>query len=370
MPSIKRRPNGAWRARYRDADGKEHTRHFKFKDNPRDPENSAQHWLTGELAKLRDGTWIDPRTAKTTVGEWCTVWIRGYESKRPSTVRQARSHIKHIVAEFGARQLVSIRPSEVKAWTAKLRAQGLADSTVYALHARLAHIFADAVHDGLIPRSPCSRRTSPPTAKQRPYVATTAQVWELHDAMPDGLKPVILLGAFAGLRVAELAVLRVDDVDFMRGIITPAIQYPSEPLKTETSKTAIPIPHELALMLNRIPAKWGSGTLVVSEIGRPLAPYTIERTFRAVADALEGLPAGFRIHDLRHYFASLLIASGLDVKVVQARLRHASAKTTLDTYGHMWPDKDESARAAVAAVLNDRFSTRADSLRTEPASSQ
>jgi hypothetical protein len=55
-----------------------------------------------------------------------------------------------------------------------------------------------------------------------------------------------------------------------------------------------------------------------------------------------------------HYFASLLIASGLDVKVVQNRLRHASAKTTLDTYSHMWPDKDESARAAVANVLAAR----------------
>lgn len=55
-----------------------------------------------------------------------------------------------------------------------------------------------------------------------------------------------------------------------------------------------------------------------------------------------GLPDGFRHHDLRHYFASLLIASGADVKIVQARLRHASAKTTLDTYGHLWPDSDES----------------------------
>ena len=36
---------------------------------------------------------------------------------------------------------------------------------------------------------------------------------------------------------------------------------------------------------------------------------------------------------------------------VQARLRHASAKTTLDTYGHIWPDRDESTRAAVDAVL-------------------
>lgn len=53
---------------------------------------------------------------------------------------------------------------------------------------------------------------------------------------------------------------------------------------------------------------------------------------------MAGLPDGFRFHDLRHYFASLLIASGADVKTVQARLRHASAKTTLGTYGHLWPD--------------------------------
>ena len=66
-----------------------------------------------------------------------------------------------------------------------------------------------------------------------------------------------------------------------------------------------------------------------------------------------GLPDDFRFHDLRHYFASLLIASGLDVKVVQARLRHASAKTTLDTYGHLWPDRDDTSRAAVAAVYQD-----------------
>jgi integrase len=49
------------------------------------------------------------------------------------------------------------------------------------------------------------------------------------------------------------------------------------------------------------------------------------------------LPGGFRYHDLRHYLASLFIASGLDVKVVQTRLRHASAMTTPNTYGHMWP---------------------------------
>ncbi|MGL4340222.1 MAG: tyrosine-type recombinase/integrase [Rhodoglobus sp.] len=62
----------------------------------------------------------------------------------------------------------------------------------------------------------------------------------------------------------------------------------------------------------------------------------------------------FRFHDLRHYLASMLIASGADVKVAQARLHHASAKTTLDTYAHLWPDSDESTCIAIDAVMQER----------------
>jgi integrase len=87
---------------------------------------------------------------------------------------------------------------------------------------------------------------------------------------------------------------------------------------------------------------------------------TLAGTYVSPRTARTGLPDGFRYHDLRHYLGSLLIASGADVRTVQARLRHASAKTTLDTYGHLWPDRDESTRAAVDAVLQDR----ADSVRT------
>ena len=80
---------------------------------------------------------------------------------------------------------------------------------------------------------------------------------------------------------------------------------------------------------------------------------------------MKGLPAGFRYHDLRHHFASLLIARGADMKTVQARLRHGSAKTTSDTYGHLWPDKDESTKAVIDAVVDSKFQGPADSVRTE-----
>jgi integrase len=257
-------------------------------------------------------------------------------------------------------QLATVRPSHVKAWTTKLRERGMADSTVYAVYRRLSQIFADAVHDGIVPRSPCSRRTSPMKGKQRAYVATSAQVWALHDAMPERMRTAILLGAFVGLRVAEACGLRVSDVDFMRGIVAPAVQYPAEPLKTDVSKTPVPIPRSLAIQLSAHVAQWRADTLLTFDDGKQLGPWQLERAVRAARVTVTGLPPGFRYHDLRHFFASLLIASGANVKVVQSRLRHASAVTTLDTYGHLFPDQEEATRSAVEAVLV----ARADFLRT------
>ena len=150
----------------------------------------------------------------------------------------------------------------------------------------------------------------------------------------------------------------------MCGIVRPVQQGDGEELKTEISKTSLPIPRELAVKLSAGVAGWGRGL----RRHRPRRPADLDVSHRASDPfgAAESRRAteDFRFHDLRHYLESLLIGSGLDVKVVQHRLRHGSAKTMLDTYGHLWPDSDEAARAAVAAVL----AARGDSLGTANAS--
>jgi integrase len=350
MASITKRPDGQWRARYRDAADKEHARHFARKVD-------GQQWLNTVTSSVVTGTYVDPKTARTTVGDWCDSWLEGYGTRRASTVRQARVHVAKIKAEFGDVRLSALKPSQVRSWTAKLKTGGAMDSYVYALHGRLSQIMSDAVHDGVIARNPCSRRTSPGAAKQRPYVATTDQVWALYDALPEYMRRAVLLGAFAGLRTAEVCGLRTSDVDFLRGVISPAVQYPAEELKSDTSRTPIPIPRDLATALA---AGAEAGTwLLRTPLDEQVGPWQIDRAIRA-ARVEAGMPEGFRFHDLRHYFASLLIAAGSDVKVVQARLRHASATTTLNTYTHLWPDTEESTRAAVGAAI----AARADSLRT------
>ncbi len=123
----------------------------------------------------------------------------------------------------------------------------------------------------------------------------------------------------------------------------------------DASRAALPIPQSLALALSAHVAQWSAeGFVFVNEWGDQLAPWTLQRAIRTAREKVPGLPPDFRFHDLRHYLASMLIASGADVKVVQARLRHASAKTTLDTYAHLWPDSDESTRIAIDAVMQAR----------------
>lgn len=331
-----------WRARYSDPSGREFTKAFETKA-------AAKKWLASVSAAIVRDDYVDPKTAKITVGEWSEIWLAGYGTRKPSTVRQARVHCKHIVAEFGPVRVRDVRPSHVKAWTAKLAKSGMATSTVYAVYRRFVQLMGDAVADGIIMRSPCSRKTSPPQARQRPFVATDEQVWALHDVMPEHLRPAVLLGAFAGLRVSEAAALLVADVDFSGLTLTP-----SGDLKTQTSGNPVAISASLAARLREHIETYGGETVVTDELGGHSSSWAIERAIRARRTKVPGLPDGFRFHDLRHYFGSTLLAEGCSVKVVQSQMRHASATTTLNTYGHLLPDGNEKARAAIDKAMTAR----------------
>ncbi|MFD3399431.1 tyrosine recombinase XerC [Kribbella sp. NPDC058693] len=372
VPTARNGKGKRWLAVWHESDGRERTKAFERKVD-------ADRYWPGQETDVNRGTYVSPADAKTTVDEWCTTWLKGYATRRASTVRQAKTHVALIRKAFGELPLNGVRPSAVRSWCAQLKGDGYEASYVYALHARLSQIMADAVHDGILNKNPCSRRTSPGAGKQKPYCATTEQVWALYDAFPEHLRPAILLGAFVGLRTAEACGARIEDTDFMRGVFTPAVQWPAQPLKTDASKTPVPMPAELSLQLSAAVGRWGSEWLVTDSAGGQASTWSIDRAMRSVRKRhvkplphdhakdcrgclVPGLPAEFVFHDLRHYLASLLIASGADVKVVQARLRHASAKTTLDTYSHLWPDADESTRAAVGAVL----AARVGSLTEQP----
>jgi integrase len=80
-------------------------------------------------------------------------------------------------------------------------------------------------------------------------------------------------------------------------------------------------------------------------------PDSTSRAFRLLV-ARAGAP-GVRLHDLRHYVATRLLAAGVDVRTVAGRLGHRNASTTLNVYAHFVHDADEEAAAVLARLLDD-----------------
>jgi integrase len=125
------------------------------------------------------------------------------------------------------------------------------------------------------------------------------------------------------------------------------------PPKTTASYRTIPLPQvvvdALAAHVKQFPVG-AEGFVFTNEVGAPIRRTWFSAIWRpVVADAKA--PEGTGFHALGHYYASLLIRHGESVKVVQARLGHASASETLDTYSHLWPDSEDRTRAAVDEVL-------------------
>lgn len=117
MPSIQKRPNGRWRARYRDSAGKEHVRHF-------DRKVDAQRWLDEVTASLVTGQYVDPKAGRITFRAYAEQW-RSVQLHRPATQDQVERHLRrHVYPVLGDRPLVSIVPSDItalrKRWAADL----------------------------------------------------------------------------------------------------------------------------------------------------------------------------------------------------------------------------------------------------------
>jgi integrase len=293
---------------------------------------------------------------------------------------------RHTYPTLGDRQLASIRPSEVQAWTRGL-SDALQPSTVGIVHGIAAAIFKAAVRDRIIPASPCEGTKLPRKQPTRVEPLTTEQVEALVSAVPARYRALVVLAAGTGMRQGECFGLTADRVDFLRRQLRVDRQLVTVPghapflaqPKTRASHRTIPLPtvvlDELARHLEAFPvteqpirdggpsaAEQGAALLFTEEEGEPIRRTAFSAKVWRRAVKATGAPAGSGFHELRHYFASLLIRHGESVKTVQARLGHATAAETLDTYSHLWPDSDDRTREAVDAVLG--AGSDADNLRT------
>lgn len=179
----------------------------------------------------------------------------------------------------------------------------------------------------------------------------------LLDAADPWYRVAIVIGAGLGLRSSEAAGLTVDRIDFLRRTTRVDRQWQQATQKTAgsftTTKTrasnrVIPtsqwVLDEIAAHLARRPA--GEHGVIVTPDGQPLDAARWGYYFRR-ARKRAGLNDSITFHDLRHFFASVLIASGCSIKQVQAALGHDSVRITLDTYAHLIPGDEDRVREAI-----------------------
>jgi len=362
MASVKRRPDGKWRARYRSPDGREHARHF-------DRKVDAEQWLVSVEHRKLTGEYVDPNAGRVTVEAYGEQW-RAIQVHRPSTVAQVETNLRrHLYPVLGSRPIGAVRPSEVQAWVKGLSGD-LAPSTVELVYRYAASIFRAAVEDRVITASPCRGIKLPKQERRRVEPITVEQVHALMAALPARYRALVLLGAGSGLRQGEAFGLTVDRVDFLRGsvvvdrqlVLAPGGPPTFGPPKTAASVRTVPIPELVVKGLSAHLAEFGRGPddlIFTNSEGGPIRRTRFSDVWRPAAKSA-GLEAGTGFHALRHFYASALIHHGESVKVVQDRLGHATAAETLDTYSHLWPDSEDRTRAAVALAL----APAADSSRT------
>jgi integrase len=173
----------------------------------------AQRFLTEmENSKLK-GTWTNPALGRVLFREWFVEWQQTTARLRPNTeARDEWLFRLHVLPHFGPIPLAGIGQRDVRAWVAALIAKELAASTVQRCYQLLSKVMAAAVDAGMISQSPCRRVPLPKIERQEMRFLSPAEVWKLADAIRPDYRALMLLGAFGGLRIGEMAGLRIHDL--------------------------------------------------------------------------------------------------------------------------------------------------------------
>lgn len=342
MAWITKTKAGRWKARYRVAGGQTRSRTW-------DRKVDAERWLRSELAKRDRGKWVDPNLGRVTFGEWWHEWINGRVNLEPTTRARDDSVGRSLVlSTFENARLSEIQPADVRGWISSLVAQGYAPNTVRKAYQLLSGALHSAVDDSIIGHNPAARVKLPPQRNTEMRFLNVEEISALVGAVPNHHRVLVLTAAYAGLRWAELAGLRVRRLNLLRRrltIIETLVEvrgrvYFKEP-KTTASRRTVTLPRflcdELATHLARNPTE---DLVFTSTKGTPLRRTNFRRRYWLPA-VRSSVGEPMRFHDLRHTHTALLIAQGEHPKVIQSRLGHASIRTTLDTYGHLFEGLDQ-----------------------------
>ena len=380
---ICQRKDGLYCARFVDKSGKRHEKYFHTI-----PE--ARNWI--EEAKYADKHEEVFVPSDTIVDEWFDFWIENIVGDlAPNTLRNYRErYVNNIQPVIGRMLLSNVRPMHCKKVLIQMDAD-YAGSTIRQTYITMGTMFKAALMNGMISKHPMDgvRYTKPVRAKDDiRFLTREDQKKFLEVAKRSHNYNQYALILETGLRTGEMIGLTWDAINFNKKTLTvnKTLEYRhgqhfwrAGPPKTQNSYRTIPLTDKayeilktiydsrtdrkesplLSQTLEYIDRRTGTtARLVMHDLvfinwrtGEPAKNSSYDTHLYKLCD--EAGIARFCMHALRHTYATRAIESGMQPKVLQSLLGHASIKTTMDRYVHV---TDESLDLAVRQFERNRVS--------------
>jgi len=310
---------------------------------------------------------------KSTFTDFAATWLQDYAQvsvKHSTYVSYEAITRRHLLPALGKLWLHQISGSDIQRLLArKIRLDGLSPKSVVNILIPLKEMLQHAIEWGYLRVNPAAFVKRPRVEIEEMDFLRPEEICLFLEHVDSRYQAFFMTAVLTGMRRGELLALKWGDIDWnssqisvRRSLYRGAFQTP----KSNYSFRRIMLSPHLCqtLMYHRTVASSSKLDLVFCDAsGRPLDPDNLIK--RQFLTALER--AGIRrirFHDLRHTYASLLIAQGEDIKFVQSQLGHSSAKTTLDRYGHLFPGTHKEAARRLDQTI---FGNSVRRLLEEPA---
>jgi len=314
---------------------------------------------------------------KDAIEEWFTLDVKVEHSNSPQTQHIYRWAIdEHLIPEFGNKSLDEITRKMVAQLISRKLSGGLSKSSVRNIIAPMRGMYNYVITDRdrryRIEENPCIRQgqfkkeTSAKVAAEKftiPPLERMQNFLRLCAEKSQKLSVLVSVALFAGLRRGEIYALKWSYVDFEKRLIVvqrSLTRFKTEKIPKSHAIRSVPIPDDLVSMLKKWQttqkAAWLKKGKRMPDLVFPGEDggYLNEPRFRNTkfypVRKLAGLPT-LRLHDLRHCYASYMLAQGTPLSDLKEYMGHHSIQVTVDLYGHMVPRKENSHANAMAQML-------------------
>lgn len=283
--------------------------------------------------------------------QWYQTYMSLYKRRLSDKTRESYARLDQLINPIiGAKPLEAITPDDIQA--ALVAAEDQAGSRQAQLVYTLLHaVFRRAVRSKHLRENPVEAVDKPDHETQQGRAIEGAN-WQRLAPIISGDVAFALM-AFGGLRRGETLALRRADVDFSAGVlhvcrqrVRVGGQLVTAPPKSAAGIRDVPISPELEPILREAVRFLLPNALIV-----PIAPETLAHKWRD-AQRKAGITSPYRLHDLRHTYATRLVLAGVNIRVLQYAIGHADYQLTMKTYTHIGASAAKSELSRVYASLH------------------